>query len=324
MKKAFVFILIFSSVLFTVSGQKISVKAAFDSTRILIGDQIHYTVTIEQPDDIKLALPAFRDTLVKNIEIISGPQRDSIKLDQGLIKITEKYLVTSFDSGMYRVPPVFVEIKNPGGLNRYYSDAALLEVLKYRIAPADSSAKIYDIIGPYKAPLTFDELIPWILLAVVLAVFAWFLIRWLKSRRESKTETERPVITEPAHVIAFRELESLRSEELWQKGNYKQYYTRLTEILRRYLENRYRVYSLELTTAETLGALLKTGFKRDGSFDMLKSVLVSADLVKFAKYIPGSEENDVHFRNAWDFVEGTKEVFVFQPEAGSKNEEGSL
>lgn len=324
MRKA-LFILIFHALLLSVYAQKVTVTAAFDSTRILIGDQIQYTITVEQPSDMKLTLPSFRDTLVKNIEIVSGPEKDSMSIGQGQVKITEKYLVTSFDSGMYRVPPVFAEVKNPGGLHRYFSDAALLEVVKYRIAPSDTSSKIYDIVGPYKAPLTLGEILPWILLVIALAAISWFVVKWIKDHRQAKTVSERPVIKDPAHVIAFRELEELRSKELWQKGGYKQYYTQLTEILRRYLENRYHVYSLELTTSETLDALLKTGFRRDAFFDMLKSVLLSADLVKFAKYVPGSDENELHFRNSWDFVEGTKEVVIpVQSQPENSKEEGRI
>ncbi len=108
---------------------------------------------------------------------------------------------------------------------------------------------------------------------------------------------------ELAHEVAFKELERLREEELWQKGEIKKYYTRLTEILRQYLENRFRVYSLEMTTAETLEALVSTGFKKDESYNDLKSVLTGADLVKFAKYNPVSSENEFIFRFPGSFVE---------------------
>jgi hypothetical protein len=73
------------------------------------------------------------------------------------------------------------------------------------------------------------------------------------------------------------------------------------------LENRFRVFSLELTTAETLEALIKTGFKKNGSYNQLKIVLTGADLVKFAKYNPEPSENESHFQNSWDFVLATKE-----------------
>ena len=128
---------------------------------------------------------------------------------------------------------------------------------------------------------------------------------------------------DPAHVIALRELEKLRDEKLWQSGDVKKYYTRLTEVLRQYLENRYRVYSLELTTRETLDALVKTGFKKDGSYNQLKNVLTSADLVKFAKYSPEPSENETVFQESWNFVLATKaeSSALTETEPDNKNKE---
>jgi hypothetical protein len=93
-----------------------------------------------------------------------------------------------------------------------------------------------------------------------------------------------------------------------------------------YLENRYRIYSLELTTAETLDALVKRGFKKDGSYNQLKTILIGADLVKFAKYNPGSSENESHYQKSWDFVQLTKEVEEIPGELDNKGiaREGSL
>jgi hypothetical protein len=235
MRRAVFYILILFAAQ-AVKGQEVIVTSAFDSSRIYIGDQINYTVTVDQPVGMNLSLPVFRDTLQKNIEIIRGPLFDSVKND-GRMKIIEKYRVTSFDSGSYRIKPVFVEAKTADGIKRYYSDYALLEVLKYKIAPADSTAKFYDIIEPYRSPLTLGEILPWIILALIVAAIAWWLVKFLRNRKKPEVKVEQLPNPDPAHVIAFRELERLRSEELWQSGDFKAYYTRLTEILRQYLEN---------------------------------------------------------------------------------------
>jgi hypothetical protein len=288
----------------------VTVTSAFDSARIYIGDQIKFTVTVEQPSNLKLSLPVFKDSLMKNIEILSGPLFDSTQSGDGMIKITEKYLITSFDSGYYQVPPVYAELKNEEGIKRFYSDYSQLEVMRVKIAPADTAAKIYDIISPYRAPVTLGEIIPWVLVAALLAALIWAGIRLIKKFRKKETGVEEVIIKDPAHIIAFRELESLREDQVWQKGEVKLFYTRLTEILRQYLENRYTVFSLELTTAETLDALVKTGFKKDALYNQLKTILTGADLVKFAKYSPEPAENDTHFQNSWNFVELTKEEIV--------------
>lgn len=318
MRRATFYILIFFAAQ-AAKGQDVIVTSAFDTSRIFIGDQINYTITVDRPAGMNLSLPVFRDTLQKNIEILNGPFFDSVKNDSR-VKIIEKYRITSFDSGTYRIKPVFVETKTPDGLKRYYSDYAQLEVAKYKIAPADSTAKFYDIIGPYRSPLTLGEILPWILLVLIAGVLIWWLVKFIRSRKKEVIAVEELPNPDPAHVIAFRELEKLRGEELWQKGDFKGYYTRLTEILRQYLENRYGVFSLELTTSETLNALVKTGFKKDASYNRLKSVLNGADLVKFAKYIPEKDENEAHFQNAWLFVEETKRIEIVSPEPDKKNE----
>ena len=301
-------------------------NSSFDTTRIYIGDQIRYTITVDQPAGLQLTLPEFKDTLITNIEILSGPVIDSGRNIKGILHVKKEYLITSFDSGLYRIPPFYAELKNDEGLKRFYSDYAYLEVLRIQTAPADSTAKIYDIIAPYKAPLTLGELLPWILIAVLAAVIVFFLIRFLKKLRKHEDGTEVVIIPDPAHVIALRDLENLREEKLWQKGEVKQYYTRLTEILRQYLENRFRVYSLELTTSETLEALIRSGFKKDLNYNILKSVLTGADMVKFAKYNPEPSENESCFQDAWNFVYETKEVesSAIQAEIKPKTGEGAV
>ena len=308
--KRLIFLILFLPALWRLPafGQEISVTAAFDTSRIFIGDQIYFTVVVEQPADIILSLPVFKDTIVKNIEILTGPVFDSTKLSGQKLRITQKYLITSFDSGYYRIDPVYAETKNAGGLKRFYSDYSLLEVARVKLTPPDTAARIFDIIQPYKAPLTLGEIMPWILLMLVISTIAWLAIRFLKRFPRTRMEAIATAIIEPAHVIAFRDLEKLRDEKLWQNGETKKYYTRLTEILRQYLENRFKVFSLELTTSETLEALVKTGFKKDESYNKLKSVLNGADLVKFAKYKPESSENELSFENSWEFVTSTKQV----------------
>jgi hypothetical protein len=324
MKKLILSIYLYISIISAFS-QEVNVTSSFDTSKILIGDQIKFTITIDQPSDLRLTLPLFKDTLCKNIEILSGPVVDTSS-QGGRIKIIGKYLVTSFDSGFYQIPPVFAEMKDQNGMKRFYSDYSQLEVMRVKIAPSDTTAKIYDIIKPYRAPLTIGEVLPWVLIVALLGALVWLAIRFIRKLKKSKTGVDAVIDPDPAHIIAFRELEKLREEQLWQKGELKNYYTKLTEILRQYLENRFRVFSLELTTSETLVALVKSGFKKDGSYNQLKTVLTGADLVKFAKYKPEPPENESHFQNSWDFILATKEneVITLAVDVKDKAREGSI
>lgn len=326
MKKLIISFFLSISIISSSIGQEVNVTSSFDTSGIYIGDQIKFSITVDQPSGLRLILPNLKDTICKNIEIISGPNVDTSAIKDGRIKITEKYLITSFDSGFYQVPPVFAEMKNENGLKRFYSDYSQLKVMRIKIAPADTTEKIYDIIKPYRAPLTIGEVLPWLLLASLLVILVLITIKLLRRIKKSKSGVEIVIDPDPAHVIAFRELEKLKEEKLWQKGEIKNYYTRLTEILRQYLENRYKVFSLELTTPETLDALVQTGFKKNGLYNKLRIVLTGADLVKFAKYNPEPTENESHFQNSWDFVLATKENEVLTGAVDEKGtaEEGGL
>ncbi len=303
------------------TAQEISVTAAFDTTYIFIGDQTGFTFTVDQPGDITLNLPEFRDTLIKNIEVLAGPVTDTTIRDDGNIRITERYLITSFDSGSYVIDPVFAELSGEDGLRRFYSDYSYLRVMRVNLTPPDTTTGIFDIVAPYKAPVTAAEVLPWVLIAAVAAVILWFIFKIVKRLRKKETAQAEPVIKDPPHIIAFRELEKLRYGQLWQKGEIKPYYSRLTEILRQYIEDRYGVFSLELTTDETLRALLRTGFKKDAVYDLLRSVLTDADLVKFAKHKPSPAEHDICFNNAWQFVSDTVEKAVNEAASGKMEDE---
>jgi hypothetical protein len=299
----------FSLVTSVVYSQDVKVAAAFDSSKIFIGDQIHFTVTVERPVSILVSLQPLKDTLIKKIEIVKGPLADTAMLKDGRIRISQKYIVTSFDSGYYQVPPVYAELQTINGIKRFYSDYSPLIVLRVKIAPADTTMKIFDIVKPYRAPVTAGEILPWVLLGLVAAAIIWYIIRLVRKLKMQKTGEDTPVVIhEPAHIIALRDLEKLKEEKLWQKGEIKLYYTRLSEIVRQYLENRYGIQSLELTTIETLWLLKKTGFREDELFIKLRTILTGADLVKFAKYNPVGSENELNYESAWDFVSLTRLV----------------
>jgi len=286
-------------------GQEINVSAGFDTSAIYIGDQIKYTITINKPINYILSIPVFKDTLIKNIEILKGPVIDSTAIDNGFARIRHEYLVTSFDSGFYQVPPVYAEMKTESGIKRFYSDYSLLKVLRVNISPPDTASGIFDIIDPGKVPVTFGEIMPFILAILVVAALVWLLLYLRKRYKKHETTLVKTVPNEPAHVIAFRELEKLKEEKLWQRGEVKLYYSKLTEIIREYLMNRFSVPALEMTTLETLEALRKNGVEENETFRKLRTVLTGGDLVKFAKYQPEPTENELHFDFAWDFVKST-------------------
>ena len=146
------------------SQQDVSVRTDPDTMTILIGDQYWFTVTIEKPAGLNLEHSRMRDTIISRIEIVRGPFSDTTSIGNGRIIIRDRYLITSFDSGRYEIPPFYAELISDEGIKRFHSDYSYLSVKLPDIAPKDSTKQYFDIIPPYRAPLTAGEVFPWTLI----------------------------------------------------------------------------------------------------------------------------------------------------------------
>lgn len=288
------------------NSQEVSVKTSFDTTSILTGDQINFTVTLEKQSDLSLSLQNLKDTLVSGIEILKGPFTDTVQLSDSRISIRDRYLITSFDSGKYEIAPVYAEMMTGEGIKRFYSNYNYLLVKRPDITPSDTTAKYFDIIGPYKVPLSAGEILPWLLALLIAATGSFFLYKYLKNKKKKVTDmvTEEP--TEAAYIIAYRSLEKLKNEKLWQKGLFKDYFSRISDILRTYLDQRFSMISMESTTGEIIDDLTRTNYVENEPLERLKSVLELSDMVKFAKHLPDPADCELAMDDSWSFVSLTR------------------
>lgn len=289
----------------TLSAQEIRVTSRPDTSAILIGDQTGFTVTAEIPAGVSAKLSSAADSLAGKIVILRRDPRDTAVSADGSMKITDRYLITSFDSGSYAIPPFYAEVASGDSLLKYFSDYSFLDVIRPDVAPQDTTDVIYDIIPPRGAPVTFREVLPWVVIALIAAVIVWLLARFLP-RNPLRRFVRPPAPPEPAHIVALRDLQVLRDAELWQKGEIKEYYSRLSDILRRYIDGRYGISSPELTTDETVRMLQKAAVTTPGQMALVKELLSVSDMVKFAKYLPDSAVHVTFMENAVRFVEETR------------------
>jgi hypothetical protein len=281
---------------------------------MLIGDQIGFTVTATIPSGTIAILNSVTDTLAGKILVLGRPVRDTATTADGKLMLTDRYLITSFDSGTYKIPPFYAEVVSGDSLLRYYSDYSFITVERPSVTPPDTTDVIFDIMPPRKAPVTFGEIVPWLIIAAVSLVILWLLARYLP-RNPLRRFVRPPVPSDPAHVIALRELNTLNSDEVWQKGAIKEYYSRLSDILRRYIDNRYGIMSPELTTDETSRLLQKAGVLKPVELSQIKELLSLSDMVKFAKYLPQVEVHEKSYNDAVRFVEMTREQDMTVAEA---------
>lgn len=299
------------------SAQRIKASARLDSANILIGDQVHLFLEIDHPKDVQVSFPNVPDTIVELIEVLERSGIDTFELDnEEFLKQIQSYTITGFDSGMYRIPPYWFKIEIDGIVDSVPSNGVSLHVHSLQI---DTSRGPADIKMPYGAPLTLKEVTPYILGAILIAAIIFLLLYSIKRKKNNQPLFSLPAKPkEPAHIIALRELNRIRKEQIWQAGKTKQYYSELTEALRVYIEDRYDIPAMEQTSEETIASFRQSkGLITDKLFQRLSRVLQLADLVKFAKYTPLPEDDNLSLNEAFAFVNETKPAEV---DVDSRNE----
>jgi hypothetical protein len=293
----------------SVHSQESRAKASMDTSRILIGDHVNIFLELNQARDERFEFPVYMDTLVKNVEILSVSPVDTLQIEDRL-KLRQNIVVTSFDTGFYVIPSFrFYDRERNDSL---ISNALPLEVLTIEI---DTTKGITDIKMPIDVPLGFREIAPYIIVLLILIAIGLFI--WYYYRKKKKRETEPPARikpAEPAHTWALRELDKLSSEKLWQKGKIKLFHSRLTDIIRTYIEYRFDIPAMEYTTSETVSACRPRKEISEELSTNLESILELADLVKFAKWNPLPDENENSQQLAYDFVFKTKKSEALRKE----------
>ncbi len=296
------------------NGQLLSISSRFDTTSIWIGEQTNFVITLEQPEEMHVSFPALSDTLSGEIEILYSMPPDTVKIDNKL-QIINKYRVTSFVAGDHIVEPLpfvfFVEEDE----KVLYTSHAGLNVLSPEV---DQSADIYDIKAPFNIPVGITEVLRVMLPVILVVLLLWGLFLFFRRRKVNQPliKSEKP--PEPAHSIALRELKLLREESLWQQGRIKDYYTRLTEILRIYIERRFSITAMEQTSEEIMQELKLHEFLSNEMSGLLRDCFSIADLVKFAKANPGQEDHEKCLNTAFRFVKETFESKI--PDDGKQQQ----
>mgnify|MGYP006282117317 CR=1 FL=1 len=305
LKSGLVFVLLLLAFL-PVRGQPYKAEAKLDTNRIRIGDQIHLYLTLHQPETARVKFPTWQQRISPEVEVVKSFPRDTMRdRQQEGITIRQKFLITSFDSGAVEIPPVSFLYQEGQGVDSLLTAPLSLYVETVRV---DTTSNIFGIKGPFGAPLSWSEVLPWILGALALGLFIWAVIYVLRRRKRKEPLFQPRKPQEPAHVYALRELDRLQADRLWQNDQIKAYYTRLTEILRTYLWMRYGIKTLERTTEEILASLQNSELDDQTAYNLLADNLRFADLVKFARMKPAPRENEAALQQAYDFVHTTRYI----------------
>lgn len=297
---------------FTAGAQQTLIDVKVDTADILIGEQTTLHVTVTTDPNRRIIIPLPGDTLMTGVEVLSVSDADSTVAD-GRLVIRRDILVTSFDSSLYLLPP-FVAID---GADTIESNQVALKVSTVPV-DVDNPEKFYDIKDVWKPPFVLADYYPWIfgiLTALfIICVIGYLIQRYRRHRSEVPVKPAEPEL--PPYEVAIRELDSIKDQKLWQQGLNKEYYTQVTDTLRRYISRRYGVNAMEKTSEEILAIIERETDERP-VYDTLRQVLRLSDYVKFAKLHPLPDENDESMRNAYLFVNQTKRTEVPQPDGAA-------
>lgn len=293
-------------------------KVHLDSAKILIGSQATLKVEVVVKEGKKVRFPILPDTLASGLEVVAQFATDTSKADNSNILLTKKYLLTSFDSGSYVIPQIPVLYFDGSKVDTLLTQPLNLKV--NTVAVDSTKRPLYGIKANIKAPYTFAEIAIVVLVVLLLIAIIAGLIYYFRKTKNQPIFTFKKKVVEPAHVVAFRELEMLQHKKLWQNGHTKQYYSELTDILRKYLEDRMEINAMEMTSFEILASLKTVSYSNKVVFERLMTMLNISDLVKFAKYTSDPIENDQSAKCVFDFIDDTKEL-VTVVDTDSKNAE---
>ena len=262
--------------------------ATLDSNTILIGQQINFTIT-NKVTSTKI-WPTYNEFLVEGIEIIKASKIDTT---DGVI--TQEFIITAWDSGSYFIPAIaFSENSKTEGL--------LLNVQTIILA---EDAELKDIKQPIEEPIGWSDIWPWLLGILILSLIIFIVKKYIFNKNKPSIIVKPKVII-AADISALKELNALEKAKIWQEGNVKEYHSQLSEIIRRYTENRFQFIALELTTDEILQEL--KSILSDDQLNNLSTLLQRADLAKFAKSKPIDTENMESMVLAKGFVNATKQI----------------
>ena len=304
-----------------------SVKVRWDSTNVMeMGRTMPMIVEIVQDAgrDGRL-VTANIDTLSAGVEIRKALPPDTVNLKNNRVQITQQLIVQAFDSGLYQLPPMVYL----SGNDTILSNELTLKVIPVKV---DTTGGITDFKPVLGIPHKWKDYIPnqvsrywwlWLTAAILLAlaVVAFILYRRYKKKGIVPWKSLKKRL--PPYEEAIARLQQIERMQMWQQGKDKDYYTALTDVLRVYIERRFGINAVEMTTSQIMDECHeKSELIEPALLQRLQELLERADLVKFADSHPDSALNDEALSQARHFVEETKPQPQPQPDGQTTPEPG--
>ena len=241
----------------------------------MIGDHMELELKFKNKGLSNTLFPLINDTSMGNFRLVELSKIDTFFSGNDVV-VSHSYKITCFEDSVQTFPPL--AFRN-GPLDVYKTNSIQILVNSPNIDSAKDIKPIKDII---LMPLSKDEVYSYlfasfILLGLVLILYFVY-IRFI--RKENLFDREKP--TDPPHVEALTALKLVETENLWQRGNVKDYYNRISDILRAYIEKRFGIKALEQTSHQLMRSMNEIQLP-DYIIQDMDEILIKSDLAKFAQ-----------------------------------------
>lgn len=279
---------------------KARVVSKVDKLIIFMGDIISYEMEVEIPEEYSVAtLPPGAQLGEFLIRSYDFPKKPVKKRGQVIFKFSFK--LTAYTTGELKIPPVTVIIQKDGRPVRVLLTQEIGILIVEVSKPEDLEIK--DVKSPVAIPFNYKPLLIFALAVLGMGAIALgSVIIWKKLK---KPEIKIPEPLPPPEELAEKELAELESLGLLEKGEVGLYYTKLNQILRRYLGLRFQIYALEFTTSEIMLSL-KDKWLEHSVYQLIEGFLKECDLVKFARFIPEPKAQKEIGEKAKKIIEKTR------------------
>jgi len=262
----------------------LSVTSAVNRSRITIGDLITYTVTVSSREDVKVEMPGLGANLggfeIRDYQVLEPKTEGDRRVS------TYQYSISTFQTGEFEIPPLAIRYALPGQSEPQTISTQSIKIVVESLKPSEAG-DIRDVKPPVEIPRDWGRILQWTALGLVLAAAAAAGFVWYRRRRRQPEVAPPCEPSRPAHEVALEALARLEGMTPASRVEVMRYYVDVSQILRVYVEGRWGIDALEMTTEDLLGQLEASGL--GGSIvDRFRGLLGRCDVVKFAKYEPPS------------------------------------
>lgn len=257
----------------------LSIESKIDNAFFTIGDRVVYELTVRHPANMQLVNLDTNETL-RDFEI--KEEKSFREKEKEVVTEGKRVIITSFQLGEYVLPPAKISYQDAKGEKK----ELLSNKLFVSVESVDKSTnENKDIRGVKGVAAYMSGRMKWFLWSIVLFAIGSFSVWFFLRRRSAKTSSTIRIPLLPPSDEAYQALHELFESDLLKRGQCKAYFSRISEIIRRYLERRLALTALESTTTEVLKAFYSLPLDASTQ-ELLKTILETCDFVKFAKYKP--------------------------------------